>query len=425
MLQNAAQSRFHPLGDEKMLSDEMNSRIRRYIDYLLANSSAEAPMWNMEMIRAGKPNKWNYIDGCMISAILNLYDYTKEQRYLDFADAFVDWFVQEDGQILTYDPEEKNLDNVNTASNLFTLYALTGKEKYRRAIDTVRHQLDIMPRTKEGNFWHKDIYPYQVWLDGLYMAQPFYMRYETQFNKMRGCEDSFRQFVNVERIMRDPESGLYYHAYDESRQMFWADPETGLSENFWLRAIGWFITALVETAEAIDESLYYEYRYLQKILKDLAEALLKVQDRSGMFWQVVNRPDLSCSEDGLCSARDSFCEDHTRAAGDVKGNYLETSGTALIAYALLKAVRLGYLPERFAAAGERAFNGITHNYLIENPDGTLGLGGICLVGGLGGKAQRDGSVSYYFNEPVVQNEAKGTAPFILAYTELLRRSGER
>ena len=175
-----------------MINNEMNTRIQQYIDYLLANSSAEAPVWNLEKIRSGSPNKWNYIDGCMISAILNLYDFTGEQRYLDFADAFVDWFIQEDGQIRTYDPEEKNLDNVNTASNLFTLYRLTGKEKYRRAIDTVRHQLDIMPRTNEGNFWHKDIYPYQVWLDGLYMAQPFYMRYETLYNKMRGCEDSFR-----------------------------------------------------------------------------------------------------------------------------------------------------------------------------------------------------------------------------------------
>ena len=408
-----------------MITPKTREKIERYIDYLIANSSAEAPMWNQEQIREGRPNKWNYIDGCMITAILNLYDLTKEERYLAFADGFVDWFVQENGQIRTYDPEEKNVDNINTASNLYTLYDLTGKEKYRRAIDTVRHQIDIMPRTKEGNFWHKDIYPWQVWLDGLYMAQPFYMQYETRYNKLLGCQDSYQQFRNVERLMKDKETGLYYHAYDESRSMFWADPETGLSANYWLRSIGWFICALVETAQAMDESLYYEYCYLQKLLKDLAEALLPYQDESGMFWQVVDRPDLSCSEDGTIRARDHFDlagQEPTFAAGEVRGNYLETSGTALIAYALLKGVRLGFLPERFAAAGERALSGIIDKYLFTNPDGTLGLGGICLVAGLGGKQHRDGSLAYYFNEPVVENEAKGTAPFILAYTELLRRT---
>ena len=427
-----------------MITTDTREKIDRYIGYLIRHSSAEAPVWNQEQIRAGRPNKWNYVDGCMVTAILNLYEQTKEQRYLDFADQFVDWFVQEDGQIRTYDPEEKNVDNINTASNLFTLYDLTGKEKYRRAIDTVRHQIDIMPRTKEGNFWHKDIYPWQVWLDGLYMAQPFYMRYETRFNDMRGCQDSYRQFRNVERLMKNPDTGLYYHAYDESRSMYWADPETGLSPNYWLRSLGWFICALVETAEAMDESLYYEYRYLQKMLKDLSQALLAYQDASGMFWQVPDRPDLSCSETGVCFARDHFegnvQEGTARQNGsccgseqespdnpnmhihqEPHGNYLETSGTALIAYAMLKGVRLGYLPARFAAAGEKALSGIIDNYLVTNPDGTLELGGICLVAGLGGQQHRDGSLSYYFSEPVVRNEAKGTAPFILAYTELLRQ----
>ncbi len=378
----------------------MHDKIRTYIDYLIDNSSAEAPMWNLEKIRSGLPNKWNYIDGCMITAILSLYEMTGEKKYLDFADTFVDWFVQEDGSIRTYDAHEKNLDNVNAARNLFTLYDLTGKEKYRRAIETVRRQLDIMPRTKAGNFWHKDIYPWQVWLDGLYMAQPFYMQYETRFNGMANCEDSFRQFVNVEKLMRDPRTGLYFHGYDESREMYWADPETGCSPNFWLRALGWFSCALVETASVMDESLYYERRYLQKMLRDLAEALIPYQDHSGMFWQLVDR------------------------IGE-EGNYPETSGTALIAYALLKGARLGYLPYRFADMGERAVEGIIDRYLVENEDGTLGLGGICLVAGLGGKQHRDGSAAYYYSEPVVQNEAKGTAPFILAYTELLRKPAPR
>ena len=378
------------------MTNETKQQIQDYIAYLLKNSSAERPMWNKEMIRENKPNKWNYIDGCMITAILQLYEITGEQHYFDFAKEFIDFFVEEDGNIKTYNVKEYNLDNINTASNLFLLYDKTGDEKYKKALDLVRTQLDTMPRTKENSFWHKDIYPNQVWLDGLYMAEPFYMRYETRFNKMGKCNDVIHQFENVEKYMKDPKTGLYYHGYDESREMYWADPETGCSPNFWLRALGWFSLALVETAQATDESLYYEKRYLQTLLENLVDALQPYQDASGMFYQVVNR-------------------------ADAKGNDLETSGTALIAYAILKAVRLGFLAPRYAKIGEKAFDGIVEKYLSRNEDGLLKLSGICLVAGLGGKNHRDGSLDYYFSEPVVENEAKGVAPFLLAYTEMLRR----
>jgi unsaturated rhamnogalacturonyl hydrolase len=379
------------------MTAETRDRIQQYIDYLLENSSAEKPMWNKEMILQGRPNKWNYIDGCMITALLSLYDMTGEERYFKFAKDFVDYFVQEDGSIKTYDIKEYNLDNINTASNLFFLYEKTGENKYKLALDHVREQLTGMPRTKEGSFWHKEIYPNQVWLDGLYMAEPFYMKYETLFNKMEKCNDVIHQFENVEKNMKDPKTGLYYHGYDESREMYWADTETGCSPNFWLRSLGWFTLALVETAQATDESLYYEKRYLQKLLENLVDALAPFQDESGMFYQVVDHPK-------------------------TEGNYLETSGTALISYAILKAVRLGYLTPRYAEMGERAFDGIVDKYLSENEDGTLKLSGICLVAGLGGKQHRDGSLEYYFSEPVVENEAKGVAPFLLAYTEMIRRN---
>jgi len=379
-----------------MIDKETYEVILKYFDYLLANSTAETPLWNKEKILSGAPNKWNYIDGCMISAVLSMYELTKDEKYLKFADDFDGWFVQEDGSIRTYDPEEKNLDNLNAARNLYTLYKLTGKEKYRKAMDTARHQLEIQPRTKAGNFWHKQIYPNQVWLDGLYMAQPFFMQYETELNGMKGCQDSFQQFKNVEKLMKDPKTGLYYHGYDESREAKWANPETGCSKSFWLRSLGWFMASLVETDAVMHEALYYEYRYLQKMLKDVADAVLKVQDESGMFWQVMDRPE----DDG---------------------NYLETSGTALIAYALLKGARLGYLPERYGDAGEKAFQGIVDRYLKINADGTINLGGICLVAGLGGEDRRDGTPAYYYSEPIVENEAKGTAPFILAFTEIVKR----
>lgn len=378
------------------MKNEVKNQINEYIEYLLDNSSAEKPMWNKELVLSGKQNKWNYIDGCMITALLSLYEMTGNERYFTFAKDFIDYFVQSDGTIRTYDVTEYNLDNINTASNLFFLYDKTGDEKYKLALDHVRTQLDTMPRTKEGSFWHKDIYPNQVWLDGLYMAEPFYMRYETKFRKMEKCSDVIHQFKNVEKYMKDPKTGLYYHGYDESREMYWADPVTGCSPNFWLRSLGWFSLALTETAQACDEALYYEKRYLIGLLEKLADALQPFQDETGMFYQVPDKKD-------------------------AEGNYLETSGTALIAYAILKAVRLGFIAPRYAKMAEKAFDGICDSYLSKNEDGTLKLGGICLVAGLGGKQHRDGSLEYYFSEPVVENEAKGVAPFLLAYTEMLRR----
>lgn len=377
-----------------MEKQQIINNLRAYIDYLLENSDAEHPMWNIEMVRSGKPNKWNYIDGCMITSVLALYRITGDEKYLSFADGFMGWFVGDDGSIKTYDAKEYNLDNVNPGKNLFALYDLTHKEKYRRAIDTVRAQLDGQPRINAGNFWHKDIYPNQVWLDGLYMAQPFYMEYETRFNKMMHCDDSFKQFENVRKFMCDEATGLYFHGYDESRKMYWADKETGRSHNFWLRALGWFVIALVDTLEAADEQMYYEYRRLQAMLREFIDALLPWQHESGMFYQLPALPQQ-------------------------EGNYLETSGTAIIAYGILKAVRLGFLPQKYKSFGEKAFFGTAEKYLSFNDKNEPQLGGICLVAGLGGADKRDGSVKYYLSEPIVKNEAKGVAPMLLAYTELI------
>jgi len=370
-------------------------RLRLYMDHLIETSDAQSPQWNLERIRSGQPNQWNYIDGCMINAVLQLYQCSGKEKYLCFADYFMDWFVREDGSIRTYTIEDYNLDNINPAKNLFFLYKATGKEKYRRAIDTVYSQLATMPRTKEGSFWHKKIYPNQVWLDGLYMALPFYMEYETRFHNMEHYNDISRQFRCVERHMKDEKTGLYYHGYDESRKMYWADQETGCSPSFWLRAIGWLVIALTDTLEQMDEQIYDQYRELSAMLKNLVDALLPYQDDSGMFYQIVNRAEVS-------------------------NNYLETSGTAILAYGILKAVRLGLLPKRYRVFGEDAFYGTVKKYLRIDADGQLTLGGICLVAGLGGEQHRDGTLAYYLSEPVVENEAKGVAPLLMAYTEIIR-----
>lgn len=369
--------------------------IVKYIDELLEKSTPERPMWNIEKLKSGAKSEWNYIDGCMIKAILEMYSITKEEKYLTFADAFIDYRVREDGTIAGYSVEKYNIDDVNAGKTLFELYDLTEKEKYRKAIDLVYSQVQTQPRTKEGNFWHKKIYPNQIWLDGLYMGQPFYMEYETRFNNKENYKDIFNQFFNVYELLRDKETGLYYHAYDSSREMFWCDKETGLSKNFWLRALGWYTMALLDTLDKCDPVGYEEeYEKLKKIFAELMESMLKFQDESGMWYQVVNM-------------------------GGREKNYLETSGSAIMAYALLKGVRLNFLPESYRQYGEKAMTGICDRYL-NTEEGKMSLGGICLVAGLGGPDMRDGTYEYYMSEPIVQDDAKGVGPFLLAYTELLR-----
>ena len=374
-------------------------RIEKYIEELMEKSTPDRPIWNIEKILQGIKSKWNYIDGCMIKAILEMYAITKDEKYFRFADAFIDCKVSEDGTIDGYDVNELNIDNVNAWKTLFELYDLTGREKYRRAIDLVYSQIEKMPRTKEGNFWHKNIYPNQVWLDGLYMCQPFYMEYETRFHDRKNYDDIFNQFAQVVKNMRDSETGLYYHAYDSSREMFWCDKVTGLSQNFWLRALGWYSMALLDTMDKADvtsdaahQSAYEE---MKKTFVDLMDAMLRYQDESGMWYQVVN-------------------------VGGMEKNYLETSGSAIMAYALLKGVRLGFLPESYRENGKKAFQGICDKYLSTDEEGNLHLDGICLVAGLGGKEMRPGTFDYYMSEPVVKDDAKGVGPFLLAYTEMLR-----
>lgn len=376
--------------------------LANYVDQLLERSTPQAPVWNIEKIRQGAKPSWNYIDGCMIHALLELYGIRKNENYLKFADAFIDYFVTDDGQIKSYDPKEYNLDNVNAGKTLFELYKLTGKEKYRKAIDTIYSQLEGQPRTKEGNFWHKMIYPNQIWLDGLYMAQPFYAMYELEYNGGKHMDDIYNQFMNVYKLMRNPLNGLYFHAYDSSRESFWCDKVTGLSGNAWLRALGWYAMALIDTIDIIgDRPEYEQYKAdLTRNYRELIDAMLPYQSReNGMWCQVPNFPE-------------------------IQKNYPETSGTAIFAYAIMKSVRLGILPESYYEAGLKAFEGTCKTYLSEK-DGQLQLGGICLVAGLGNKERREGTYEYYMREPVVENEAKGIAPLILAFVEILWRESAK
>ncbi len=370
--------------------------IDKYIDKLMTSKPGE-PLWNIEAIRQGKKAGWNYIDGCMLNSLISLYETTNDSKYLDFVIKFVDYYVDEDGNILGYEKENYSTDDVAESRILFDLYKYTKNEKYSKAIEKTYEQILTHPRTKEGNFWHKKIYPNQVWLDGLYMMQVFYMRYETERNGYKNYSDILKQYKNVHDIMLNPKKKLYYHGYDSAKQMFWADKETGLSKNFWLRAMGWMIVSLADNLGYMDQQMYDEYHYLKDMLKEAIDGVLMYQDKeSKMFYQVVDK-------------------------GDKEGNYLETSGSSMIAYAILKGVRLGVLPERYLEIGLGIFDGITKKYLTDK-NGDLNLGGICLVAGLGpeNNLRRDGTFKYYISEPVVENDAKGVGPYIMAYTEVIK-----
>ena len=372
----------------------MYEKIDAYVLSLIERSTPEHTAWNIESVREGRPASWNYIDGCMITALLAMSDITGDQRFFDFAESFIDWFVLEDGTIRTYDRSKYNLDDINEGRVLFPLYEKTGKEKYKKAAENLFRQIKEQPRTFEGNFWHKAIYPNQVWLDGLYMAQPFYALYERHFGS-GDFSDILRQVETVRARMFDEEKGLYYHGYDASRTAFWADPVTGRSRNFWLRSIGWFAVALADLMEIVPAG--EDNDRLRAIFVELMAGVSRYADEeTGMYWQVVDQ----CGRDG---------------------NYLETSGSCMIAYAMLKGARLGVLGKEYAAQGQKTFRGIVEKYLSFT-DGNLNLGGICLVAGLGpeNNRRRDGSYEYYISEPVVENDAKGVAPFILAYTEIKR-----
>ena len=263
-----------------------------------------------------------------------------------------------------------------------------------KAIDTLYGQILRQPRTHEGSFWHKAIYPNQVWLDGLYMAQVFYARYTTDLEGGKNYADLRRQFRTVREKMFDPATGLYRHGYDASRTAFWAG-EDGCSKNPWLRSLGWFSAALIDvTAEVKDDPEFVAE--MTGIARELAQNLLPYIDAdSGMLWQVPNQVGR-------------------------EGNYPETSGSAMVAYFYLKGARLGILDKSYAPVGAKIFQSICDRYLTET-DGKLNLGGICLVARLGSEnnRRRDGTYEYYISEPIVENDAKGLAPFLMCYTELL------
>ncbi len=341
-------------------------------------------------------NKWNYADGCVLVAAMQLYKATGLELFRDYVLRYTDHYVTQKGKIETYHGGDFKLDDILPGRALLFAYQETGEKRYQIAMDKLLVQLDRQPRTESGNYWHKKIYPNQVWLDGLYMAQPFRMSYDTIYGKKDHYLDICKQFNNVRKNMRDPVSGLYYHGFDESRSAFWADPVSGCSRNFWLRAIGWFLMGLVDTIEEMDRKVYDFMRPLQEIYKEALKALLVYQDgETGLLYQVVDHPEC-------------------------KGNYLETSGSAMTAASILKACRLRLiLMEKYRPVAEKMLGSLIDTKLVEK-NGKLVLKDTCSVAGLGpDKGCRDGSIAYYLSEPLADDDNKGAAALFMAYAQYL------
>lgn len=387
------------------------NRLITVVGLLCANapaSAADTKPWSVRMADSeiarhpdpmtldSEQPKWEYTHGLVLKAILAVGDRTGDPRYEKYVRAYYDGMIGADGSIRTYDASEFNIDRVNPGKPLFELYRKTKDPKYKLALDRLRQQMRDHPRTSEGGFWHKKRYPTQMWLDGLYMASPFLAQYAKAFGEPALFDDVVKQFVLMETHARDPKTGLLYHGWDESRQQKWADPKTGLSKNFWGRAMGWYAMALVDTLDFVPRD-HPGRKDLVAILDRLAAAVVRVQDpKTGVWWQVLDQP------------------------GREK-NYLEASVSSMFAYALLKGASTGVLDTKYGQAGARAYQGVLEQFVAEGKDGTVDIHRVCQVAGLGGDPEkeryRDGTFEYYVNERIRSNDPKAVGPFILASLE--------
>ena len=334
---------------------------------------------------------FGYSQGVGCSAMLAVWHATGDDHYFRYVEKLADSLVHEDGSIHRYEEDKYNLDFINSGKYLFDCYAVTGKEKYRRAMQTLLKQIEKQPRTSDGGFWHKLRYEHQMWLDGLYMCSPFLAQYGATFNEPKWIEEAVKQIKLCHLHTHDPATGLYHHAWDESRSQRWADPATGHSPSFWGRSIGWWFMALVDNLDFIPQE-HPDRREIIGYVQGLAAAVVKYQ-RDGLWYQVVDCPERA-------------------------GNYPEASVTTQFMYALAKAVNKGYIDRSYRKNAIAALAAIQDRLILELEDGTLSLIQCCAVGGLGGNPYRDGSFEYYINERVHDNDAKATGPFIMGCLEL-------
>lgn len=355
--------------------------------------------WSVKMAESvlikpiGNPNSWSYEHGVVSKGMEAVWRKTGDIRYFNAIKQLMDNLVDENGIIKNYRLEDFNIDFINNGKVLLMLYKETGEEKYKKAIDTLKEQLKQHPKTSENVFWHKKIYEYQIWLDGLYMEAPFNAEYIKEFEDEKDFEEVIDQFLVSYRHLKDDCTGLLYHAWDEMKQQPWCNPQTGLSKNFWGRAMGWYVMAIVDVLDYIPED-YQSRGALIEMLESLMIALKKVRDEESKVWyQVLDEPNR-------------------------KGNYLEASVSTMVVYAMAKAVRKGYLDISWKQVAEESYQGIIDEFITVMEDGLVKLNKNCAVAGLGGEGKRDGSFEYYISEPIVANDGKGVGAFLLASCEI-------
>ena len=335
--------------------------------------------------------KWQYDVAFLGQAIDRLGNI--DPGYSKYMEDYVGYFIQEDGSVLDYDIKEYNLDRINPAKNIITVYKRTGNPVYRAALDQFVRQMETHPRTNAGGYWHKNIYPWQMWLDGIYMASPFLAQYAKEFNAPEWFGEVALQIELVYSKTLNSNTGLLYHAWDESRTQKWCDPVTGRSMYPWSRAMGWYTMAIVDVLDFFPEN-HPERDSLVTILQKTCKALLAVRDpKTGLWYQVLDQ-------------------------GGRDGNYIEGSGSAMFAYVFAKGANKGYLDRNYLEIANETFDSIIEELITVDENGIVTMHNICGGCGLGGDPYRDGSYEYYINEKRVDNDPKGVAPFILAAIEL-------
>ncbi len=342
-------------------------------------------------VKPGGKARWAYDQGVILKGIEGAWKLTGDATYINYIQHSMDYYIQEDGSILDYKGTDFNLDHLNNGKLLLTLFQITGKEKYKKAIQLLKNQIDHQPINEEGGYWHKKIYPNQMWLDGLYMGSAFYAQYAFVMNDTAAFSLIAHQFMLAEKHARNPASGLLYHAWDQSKQQPWANPNTGLSPYVWGRAMGWYGVALVDALEYFP--LHHPARkYLIEILKRYVDAVVGVQDaQTGVWLDILDVPK-------------------------AEKNYYEASASSMFVTVLFKAVRLGYIDEKYLSAAHHGYDGIVKKFVREH-EGQVSFHGTVSVSGLGGNPYRDGSLQYYFSEPVVVNDPKGMGAFIQSSVE--------
>ncbi|MGF2414923.1 MAG: glycoside hydrolase family 88/105 protein, partial [Ferruginibacter sp.] len=351
-----------------------------------------APGQTAEQAQQSRPANWNYEMGVVLTGFEKLAQITGEKKYINYTKNIIDHFITPTGDIRTYNMEEYNIDNIPTGRQLLHLYQSTKEEKYKTAATTLYTQVAWQPRNKVGGYWHKLKYPTQMWLDGLYMAQPFATEYAVLFNDGKKFDDIVNQFVWMEKYSRDNKTGLLYHGWDESKLQQWANKKTGLSPEFWSRAMGWYMMALVDVLDHLPAN-YKRRAELITILNRLSTALIKFQDKKeGVWWQVTNKANQEL-------------------------NYLESSSSAMFLYALSKAVNKKYISISYTAAVIKVYNGIIKNFVRTDAAGNVHYLQAVAGAGLGGIPYRDGSYEYYVKEPKRDDDLKAIGPFIQACIE--------